>query len=188
MVGILALQGDVREHEEILRKLKVPYSLVKLPADLKKINRLIIPGGESTTIGKLLARFKLLQPIRNRIRKGMPVWGTCAGGILLAKRLADGLPRQPMLAVMNITARRNAFGRQLDSFEASVRMPSVSKKTVPVHFIRAPIFEKPRKSVEVLARLSDRRIIAARERNMLITSFHPELVGTTDLHRYFLTF
>ena len=118
----------------------------------------------------------------------MPVWGTCAGGILLAKRLADGLPRQPMLAVMNITARRNAFGRQLDSFEASVRMPKLSTKSISVIFIRAPIFESPGKDVEVLARLPDKRIIAARERNMLITSFHPELVGTTDLHRYFLTF
>ena len=186
-VGILALQGDFREHFDILQTLGVPAIPVKLPADLEKIDRLIIPGGESTTIGKLLVRFKLLQPIWNRIKKGMPVWGTCAGAILMAKRVADGTPGQPLLRVMNITVRRNAFGRQLESFEARVAMKSVAKRSIPALFIRAPIFESPGKNVEVLAN-RDNKIVAAREKNMLITSFHPELAGSTELHKYFVSF
>lgn len=186
MVGVLALQGDFQEHFEILAKLRAPVIPIRLPRDLEQVERLIIPGGESTTIGKLLVTSKLLEPIRGRIKKGMPVWGTCAGAILLAKHVTDGLQGQPRIAVMDITARRNAFGRQLDSFEASISIPKIAKKSIPVLFIRAPIFESLGKGVEVLARLPDKRSVAARERNMLVTSFHPELAGSTEMHRYFL--
>lgn len=183
-VGILALQGDFAEHQAILRALGAESVLVKLPRDLERVERLIIPGGESTTIGKLLTKYKLLAPIRARIKAGMPVWGTCAGAIVMSKNIVGALPRQQSLAVMNITARRNAFGRQLDSFETTIAIKGIKQK-VPVLFIRAPIFEKPAKGTEVLA-THNSSIVAAREKKMLITSFHPELTGATALHEYFL--
>lgn len=186
-VGVLALQGDFREHFDILQKLGARALPVRLPSELAEVDRLIIPGGESTTIGKLLVSSGLMQPLRTRLNKGMPVWGTCAGAILLAKRIADPLPDQPQIGLMEITARRNVFGRQLDSFEAKVRMPKISKTLLPVLFIRAPIFESLGQGVEVLTRLPDKRIVAAREKNMLVTAFHPELVGTTAIHKYFLS-
>lgn len=186
LIGILALQGDFAEHQQILRKFGVEPVLVKLPPELERVDRLIIPGGESTTIGKLLVHYTLLQPLRARIKKGMPVWGTCAGAILLATRVTDGLQGQPRISLMDITARRNAFGRQLDSFDAKISMPTISKKQIRVLFIRAPVFEKPGKDVKVFARLPDGRIVAARQSNMLITAFHPELAGAADIHRYFL--
>ncbi|OGG76706.1 glutamine amidotransferase subunit PdxT [Candidatus Kaiserbacteria bacterium RIFCSPLOWO2_01_FULL_54_24] len=185
MIGVLALQGDFREHLDVLARLGIPALPVKLPSELKVVDRLIIPGGESTTIGKLLVRFKLMQPIRARIKAGMPVWGSCAGAILLAKRMQGGTKSQPTVGVVDIVARRNAFGRQLDSFEIVLKMPKVSKRPVPVMFIRAPVFEKPGKKVEVLARLRGGKIVAAREGNILITAFHPELTGATALHSYF---
>ena len=185
MVGVLALQGDFKEHFDILAKLGIPAIPVRLPSELKMVDRLIIPGGESTTIGKLLKRFKLLAPMRSRIKKGMPVWGSCAGAILLAKRVQGGTKDQVKIGVIDIVARRNAFGRQLDSFEVVLKMPKVTKKLVPVMFIRAPIFEKPGKKVKVLARLPDGKIVAAREGNILVTAFHPELTGATALHSYF---
>ncbi|MBI2613136.1 pyridoxal 5'-phosphate synthase glutaminase subunit PdxT [Candidatus Kaiserbacteria bacterium] len=186
-VGVLALQGDFQEHLDILAKLGVPAIQVRLPRDLERVGRLIIPGGESTTIGKLLVTSKLLQPIRARIKKGTPVWGTCAGGIAMAKRIADPEKGQAHLKVMDITARRNAFGRQLESFEAKIFMPKVDRKPIPVLFIRAPVFESPGKDVEVLARLPDKRIVAAQQGKILVTSFHPELTGATALHQYFLS-
>lgn len=188
MIGVLALQGDFKEHFAILAKLGIPAMPVRLPNDLTLVDRLIIPGGESTTIGKLLKRFKLIEPIRSRIKNGMPVWGSCAGAILLAKRVQGGIKGQVGIGGMDIVARRNAFGRQLDSFEAALSMPKVSKKRVPVMFIRAPLFEHPGKKVEVLARLPDGKIVAAREGNILVTAFHPELTGTTELHEYFASF
>ncbi|OGG80436.1 glutamine amidotransferase subunit PdxT [Candidatus Kaiserbacteria bacterium RIFCSPLOWO2_01_FULL_54_13] len=188
MVGVLALQGDFREHFDVLKKLGVTAIPVRLPEDLERVDRLIIPGGESTTIGKLLITYKLLTPIRNKIKKGMPVWGTCAGAILLAKHIAGSAKDQPQIGLMDITARRNAFGRQLDSFEARVTMKNIQRKPIPVLFIRAPVFEKPGKNAHVLARLSDKRIIAARQGKILITAFHPELADATEeLHRYFLS-
>lgn len=186
-VGVLALQGDFREHEEVLKRLAVPTVQVKLPQDLEHVDRLIIPGGESTTIGKLLVMYKLLLPIRARIKKGMPVWGTCAGAILLAKHIADDKKEQQSLAVMDITARRNAFGRQLDSFETTITVKEISKDALPVVFIRAPILQRPGKHVVVLAKLENGTIIAARQGNMLATCFHPELTERTDFHRYFLS-
>lgn len=187
IVGILALQGDFREHEKTLKKLGISTIQVKLPKDLEKVDRLIIPGGESTTIGKLLVLYKLLEPIRKRVKKGMPLWGTCAGAILMAKRIADGKHDQPHLELMDITARRNAFGRQLDSFEASVFIKEVNEKPIPVVFIRAPLLESLGKGVSVLARLKNKKVIAAKQGKMLATCFHPELTDSTMLHRYFLS-
>lgn len=187
MVGVLALQGDFREHLDVLEKLGVPAIPIRLPEDLEQVERLIIPGGESTVIGKLLVSSKLLHPIQARIKKGMPTWGTCAGGIVMAKRIADPERGQVHLQVMDITARRNAFGRQLESFEASVSMPRIDRRVIPVLFIRAPVFEHLGKGVEILARLPDKRIVAAQQDNMLVTSFHPELTGATVLHRHFLS-
>lgn len=187
-VGVLALQGDFREHIEILEKIGAWAVEVRLPKDLENIDRLIIPGGESTTIGKLLVLYKLIEPIKKRVKKGMPLWGTCAGAILMAKRIADGLPHQPSLSLMNITARRNAFGRQLDSFEADVSIKEVTDIPVPVVFIRAPALSSPGKNVEVLAKLPNGSIIAARERNSLATCFHTELTNNSLLHKYFLSF
>jgi 5'-phosphate synthase pdxT subunit len=186
IVGVLALQGDFKEHFDILEKLGASAIAVKLPQDLTHIDRLIIPGGESTTIGKLLTTHKLLQPIRERIKQGMPAWGTCAGAILLAKRVEDGIKGQPSLGMMDITARRNTFGRQLDSFETKIDITHVGK-SIPVFFIRAPLFSKAGKNVEILAEIKGKGIIAARQDNILITAFHPELAGTTALHKYFLS-
>lgn len=185
MIGVLALQGDFKEHFEILGRLGAPALPVRLARDLEKVDRLIIPGGESTTIGKLLVTSGLLKPLKERIKKGMPVWGTCAGAILMAKRVEGGIRDQISLGVMDITARRNAFGRQLDSFETSIRIPRISKNPLPVFFIRAPIFKSPGKDVDVLASL-DRQIVAAQQEKILITAFHPELAGTAAFHRYFL--
>src|SRR5919205_1995481 len=151
-VGILALQGDFREHEETLRRIGVPTQQVRLPKHLDQIDRLIIPGGESTTIGKLLVLYNLLEPIRERGEGGMPIWGTCAGAILLAKRIAEGRPAgQPALSLMDITARRNAFGRQLDSFEAKLKVDALGDEPLNTVFIRAPILEAPGPDVKVLA-------------------------------------
>lgn len=187
MIGILALQGDVREHEEMLRRIGVPVRQVRLPQHLEQVERLIIPGGESTTIGKLLVRFNLLEPIRERALAGMPLWGTCAGAILMARHIAEGRPEgQPALAVMDITARRNAFGRQLDSFEADVQIDQLGEQPLHTIFIRAPILEAPGSDVQVLATLKDGRIVAAQQGSMLVTSFHPELTGDDRMHRYFL--
>lgn len=185
-VGVLALQGDFQEHFDILAKLGAAAMPVKLPEDLDQIDRLIIPGGESTTIGKLLVTYKLLNPLRERIKKGMPVWGTCAGAILLAKRVADGAKGQSRLAAMDIMARRNAFGRQLQSFETSIEAPKVSKRTVPVFFIRAPVLESPGRNVRVLAR-HEGKIVAVQQDHMLATCFHPELTQSLAFHNYFLS-
>lgn len=186
IVGILALQGDFREHEAVLQKLHVKTQQVRLPEDLEQIDRLIIPGGESTTIGNLLELYGLLEPIQKRVRKGMPLWGTCAGAILMAEKIADGIKGQPALSLMNITARRNAFGRQIDSFESNITISTISKTPLHVVFIRAPVLESPGKKVDVLASLSKKRIIAARQMNMLATCFHPELTEDTRFHEYFL--
>ncbi|MBM4412737.1 MAG: pyridoxal 5'-phosphate synthase glutaminase subunit PdxT [Chloroflexi bacterium] len=186
-VGVLALQGAFREHEEMLHRMGVATRQVRLPRDLAEVDRLIIPGGESTTIGKLLVMYELLTPLRERILAGMPVWGTCAGAILMARRIVDGRPDQPALNVMDIEARRNAFGSQLDSFEAEVDVTDIDH---PFHtvFIRAPILEKPGEQCRVLATLPDGRIVAARQAHMLATSFHPELTNDSSIHELFLSF
>ncbi len=186
-VGVLALQGDFQEHLDALRRFGAPSRAVRLPEDLDAVDRLIIPGGESTTIGKLLLLYGLMGPIRERAKKGMPLWGTCAGAILMAKRIANNTSGQPSLSLMDITARRNAFGRQLDSFETQLSIPMVSKRPFPVVFIRAPVLEDPGKNVDILASLPDGKIVAAREGNLLATCFHPELSASTAIHEYFLS-
>jgi 5'-phosphate synthase pdxT subunit len=186
-VGILALQGDFREHEQTLGRIGAPVQQVRLPKHLERVERLIIPGGESTTIGKLLELYKLLEPIRERARGGMPLWGTCAGAILMAKRIAEGREAgQPALSLMDITARRNAFGRQLQSFEANLSIPRIGKEPLRAVFIRAPLLETPGAEVAVLATLDDGRIVAAQQNRLLATCFHPELTGDDRFHRYFL--
>jgi pyridoxal 5'-phosphate synthase pdxT subunit len=186
-VGILALQGDFREHEQTLLRIGVPVLQVRLPKHLELVDRLIIPGGESTTIGKLLVMYDLLEPIRERARRGMPLWGTCAGAILMARQIAEGRPAgQAALALMDITARRNAFGRQLDSFETDLTIPQLGEEPLHAIFIRAPVLESPGANVVVLSKLEDGRIVAAQQGGLLATAFHPELTGDDRLHRYFL--
>jgi len=184
-VGVLALQGAFREHEQMLNSMGVATRQIRLPRDLDGIDRLIIPGGESTTIGKLLVLYELIAPIQQRIVAGMPVWGTCAGAILLSRTIVDGRPDQPGLRVMDIESRRNAFGSQLDSFEADISMVGLAD---PFHtvFIRAPILEKPSGDCHVTATLPDGRIVAARQHRMLATSFHPELTQDNRIHALFL--
>jgi 5'-phosphate synthase pdxT subunit len=185
-VGILALQGDFREHEEMLRRMGAPTLQVRLPKHLDQVERLIIPGGESTTIGKLLAMYGLIEPLRARVRAGMPVWGTCAGAILMAQRIVDGRADQPSLRLMDVTARRNAFGSQLESFEIDLPVEGLDSKPLRMVFIRAPVLEDLGMAVTPLARIDDGRVVAARQANMLATCFHPELTPDDRMHRYFL--
>lgn len=186
-IGVLALQGAFIEHEHILRRLGHEVTQVRLPQHLDAIDRLIIPGGESTTIGKLLVAYKLLEPIRERARQEMPIWGTCAGMILLAKDIAEGRPEgQPALGLMDITARRNAFGRQLDSFEADLNVAELGDQPFHAVFIRAPLIDKIGAGVEPLAALDDGRIVAARQGRFLVTAFHPELTNDPRFHELFL--
>jgi 5'-phosphate synthase pdxT subunit len=186
-VGILSLQGDFIEHEVILKQLGVDVVEVRLPEHLQTINGLIIPGGESTTIGKLMVDYNLLEPLR-QFGKKKAIWGTCAGAILLSK---DIHRKQPLLELMDITIERNAFGRQVDSFTVDLEIPclaSVAEDHRPFHtvFIRAPLIESVGEKVEVLAKLPDNRIVAAQQGHLLATSFHPELTADDRFHRYFL--
>lgn len=187
-IGVLALQGAFAEHIHILEKIGVKAVEVRLPNEMADIDGLIIPGGESTTIGKLAVRFGLTEPIRY-LASTRPIWGTCAGAIFLAK---DPRYNQPLLGLMDIRVRRNAFGRQVESFEIDLDVPEIAtaESSHPFHgvFIRAPLIESVGPDVQVLARLPDGRIVAARHGNLLATSFHPELTGDDRFHRYFLSF
>jgi 5'-phosphate synthase pdxT subunit len=186
-VGILALQGDFREHEAILQRIGVPTRQVRLPKHLDDVDRLIIPGGESTTIGKLLVMYNLLDAIRERTGHDLALWGTCAGAILLAQQITDGINGQPRLGLMDMAVRRNAFGRQTDSFETNLHLPALGAHPMPGIFIRAPSIEAVGNGVEVLGQLADEQtIIAARQGRMLATTFHPELTNDDRLHRYFV--
>jgi pyridoxal 5'-phosphate synthase pdxT subunit len=185
IIGVLALQGAFIEHVHALQRLGVEAREVRLPGDLDGLDGLIMPGGESTTIGKLMVQYGLDEPIRQRARAGFPIWGTCAGMILLAKDIG-GL-RQPLIGVMDIVVERNAFGRQLDSFEADLDIPAVGPAPFRAIFIRAPLVHSVAGETDVLARLADGRIVAAREGNLLATSFHPELAADDRLHQLFLT-
>jgi 5'-phosphate synthase pdxT subunit len=188
-IGVLALQGDFEEHINVLHRLGVETREVRLEADLEELDGLIIPGGESTTIGKLAVDFKLLEPLIE-FGKNKPVWGTCAGAIFLSK---DAQREQPLMGLMDITIQRNAFGRQVDSFEISLDVPvlaQVSKDNPPFAavFIRAPLIESvDAEDVEVLASLEDGAIVAARQGHLLATSFHPELNQDDRFHAYFLS-
>jgi 5'-phosphate synthase pdxT subunit len=185
-VGVLALQGDVAEHQAMLARSGVEPVAVKRAEQLDQVEGLIIPGGESTTIGKLLRRYGLLDPLRERTRKGFPIYGTCAGMILLADEIEDAAVDQPAIGGMHITVRRNAFGRQRESFETDLRVPALGEEPLHAVFIRAPSIEQVGEGVEVLATLSDGRTVAARQGNLLVTSFHPELTEDTRMHRYFV--
>ena len=180
---MLALQGDVREHIEALATLGIEGAEVRTLAQLDAVDGLIIPGGESTTIARLLLTFEMHEPLRARIAAGLPVWGTCAGAILLAER-AD-LDR-PTLGVMDMLAERNAYGRQVDSFEANLDIAGLDGGPLRAVFIRAPRLAEPGPGVEVLAQLEDGSIAACRQGHMLATAFHPELTSDSRLHAYFL--
>ena len=186
VVGVFALQGDVREHLRMLDGLGVRAVAVRRPAELDACDALVLPGGESTTMAKLARTFDLLEPLRARIADGMPALGTCAGMILLADRVEDGVPGQETVGGLDVTVRRNAFGRQVDSFEGDIAFEGLAE---PVHavFIRAPWVEQVGPDVEVLARVAAGeaagRIVAVRQRHLLATSFHPEWGGDDRVHR-----
>ncbi len=186
-IGVLALQGDFLEHIVVLRRLDIEAVEVRLPGHLEELDGLIIPGGESTTIGKLAAAYQLMEPLVEFGRQ-KAIWGTCAGAIFLSK---DVHRQQPLLSLMDITVGRNAFGRQVDSFETDLDVPAlreVEPSGAPYHavFIRAPLIESVRQPAQVLAELPDGRIVAARQGRLLATSFHPELTQDDRFHRYFV--
>jgi pyridoxal 5'-phosphate synthase pdxT subunit len=181
-VGVLALQGDFREHVEILRVLGVEPVEVRAVEDLEGLAGIIVPGGESTTIGKMLVSSGLLDGIRSYYYKGGPVWGTCAGMVLAASATTG--PRQPLLGLMNALVERNGFGRQVHSFETDLEVDGFDEPFTGI-FIRAPFFEDVGPGVEVLSKVGD-RVVAARGDNILVTAFHPELTDDVRLHEYFL--
>ncbi len=189
-VGVLAVQGDVREHLVALESGGAAAVTVRRPAEVAAVDGLVVPGGESTTMDKLVRAFDLQQPIRDRIAAGLPVYGSCAGMIMLADRLADGAAGQQTLGGMDILVRRNAFGRQVDSFEEDLHIRELGGEPVRAVFIRAPWVEEAGEAVEVLARVEDGpaagRIVAARQRNLLVTSFHPEVTGDHRVHQLFV--
>ncbi len=185
-VGVLALQGAFIEHEHVLARLGVQPVEVRLPEHLEGLAGLIIPGGESTTIGLLAQKWGLLEPLREFARSGRPLWGTCAGMILLAKEVVDGVPGQPILGLMDITVRRNAFGRQVDSFEADLAVPVLGDLPFHAVFIRAPVIERVEAGAEILAALEDGTAVAVQQGNLLATAFHPELTRDDRFHRHFL--
>jgi 5'-phosphate synthase pdxT subunit len=188
-IGVLALQGDVREHLRLLTSLGVPAVAVRREAELADVDGLVIPGGESTTMMRLASTFELVNPLRTRIADGMPAFGTCAGMILLADRVLDGAPGQETLGGLDVTVRRNAFGRQVDSFEEDIHVDGVDE---PVHavFIRAPWVEEVGGDVEVLGTVeagpAAGRIVAVRQGPLMATSFHPEVGGGSRIHRMFV--
>ncbi len=186
-IGILALQGDFAEHRGMLQRLGVTVSEVRLPGQLEGLDGLIIPGGESTTIAKLAVSYGLMEPLR-QFGRDKAIWGTCAGAIFLSK---DAHRNQPLLGIMDITVERNAFGRQVDSFEVDLDVPALEQidpSGNPFHavFIRAPLIDAVQESTTILARLQDERIVAAQEGRLLATAFHPELTHDDRFHRYFL--
>jgi len=189
VIGVLALQGDVREHVHALTAVGATARPVRRPAELDDVDALVIPGGESTTISKLADIFDMREPIDKRIGGGMPVYGSCAGMIMLATEVLDGRPDQRGFAGIDMTVRRNAFGRQVDSFEASVEIAGVDGGPFHAVFIRAPWVERVGEGVEVLGRVTEGpaagRIVAVRHGNLLATSFHPELTGDLRVHRHF---
>ena len=185
-IGVLALQGDVAEHRSMLAEAGAEPVTVKRAEQLDEVDGLIIPGGESTTIGKLLRRFTMLDLLKERVRGGFPVYGTCAGMILLADDIQDAAADQPSIGGMDIAVQRNAFGRQRESFETDLPVPAVGERPLHAVFIRAPLINRVGSEVDVLATLPDGRAVAARQHNMLVSSFHPELTDDTRMHRYFI--
>jgi 5'-phosphate synthase pdxT subunit len=186
-IGVLALQGAFIEHEQVLKRLGAETIEVRLPGDLTAVDGVIIPGGESTTIGKLAAEYKLIDPLRALAHAGRPMWGTCAGIIFMSK---DAGRDQPLLGLLDVRVKRNAFGRQVDSFEADLDVKGlIGPRPFHAIFIRAPLIEAVGPDIEVLARVEQNNqtaIVAARRGNLLVTSFHPELSGDDRFHQYFL--
>jgi len=183
-IGILALQGAFVEHSHVIQRLGAEAVAVRLPAQLHGLDGLIIPGGESTTMSRLMGEYQLLQPIKDLAKDGLPILGTCGGMILMAKSVPDF--RLQTLGLMDITVRRNAFGSQVDSFEADLEMPILGQPLFHAVFIRAPIIEAADSMVEVLARLPDGAAVAAKQGKLLAVAFHPELTPDSRLHRFFL--
>jgi pyridoxal 5'-phosphate synthase pdxT subunit len=184
-IGVLALQGAFREHLDTLAAIGVEGVRVREPADLEGVSGLILPGGESTTMRQLIERWGLRQPILDVAGSGAPIFGTCAGMIVLARDIAGD--EEPILPLLDVRVERNAFGRQLDSFEADLPVDILGSTPVHAVFIRAPVIERTGPDVDVLARLDDGRVVAVRERNVLATAFHPELAGETRFHRLLAT-
>ncbi len=184
-IGVLALQGAFAEHVAVLRSIGVEPVEVRLPAQLDDIDGLVLPGGESTTMRRLIDRWGMRQPILDLAASGAPVFGTCAGMIILATEIAGG--EEPVLPLLDVTVERNAFGRQLDSFETDLAVPLLGDQPVHGVFIRAPVIERVGPEVDVMATLDDGRIVAVRQRNVIATAFHPELAGETRFHRLVAT-
>lgn len=182
-VGILALQGAVEEHALAVKRCGHAPIYIKKPEELSLVDSLIIPGGESTTIGKLLVAYSFVEPLKKLISEGLPTFGTCAGLILLAKKIEEG--NQPLLGLMNIKVKRNAFGRQVDSFETNLKINGW-ERPFPAVFIRAPLITEVGPGVKILAQLED-KIVMAEEKNMLVAAFHPELTNDLRVHQYFLS-
>ena len=193
VVGVLGLQGDVREHLRAVRECGLDSVLVRRAEELAEVDALILPGGESTTMSRLLVAFDLMEPLRVRLAEGMPAYGSCAGMILLCRKILDGRPDQRQLAVLDAVVRRNAFGRQVDSFEADLDFAGILNGPVRAVFIRAPWVEQVGSDVEVLARVPEvaaagsaaGRIVAIRQGSVLATAFHPELTGDRRVHQLF---
>lgn len=185
-VGVLALQGDVREHAQVLTHLGADVVLVRRPSELESVAGLVIPGGESTVIDKLSRAFGLREPIIARIASGMPVYGTCAGLIMISDTIQDAIQGQQSFGGLDIVVRRNAFGSQVDSFETDLEVPAFGEPPVHAVFIRAPVVERVGPGVEILASLPDGRIVAVEQGSLLGTSFHPEVSGETRFHERFL--
>lgn len=183
-IGVLALQGDVAEHVRALESCGANATTVRRPAELASVDGLILPGGESTTMNRLLDQFELTEPLRARLDEGMPAYGSCAGMILFAKEILDGRPDQRPFGAMDIVVRRNAFGRQVDSFESELDFEGIQDPVRAV-FIRAPWVEHAAEHVQPLATAAG-RIVAARQRAVLVTAFHPELTGDARVHRRFV--
>jgi 5'-phosphate synthase pdxT subunit len=187
-IGVLALQGDFAEHIAILRRLDAVAFPVRLPSELQGVDGLIIPGGESTTMAKLMADFGLMAPLRKLCKQGLPVMGTCAGMVLLAKNVTDKSDANVKpLGVMDIDVKRNAFGRQVDSFETNIEVAAIGEPAFHSVFIRAPFIQRAGDGVIALAQLPDGTCVAARQGNMIALAFHPELTDDVRLHSYFLT-
>jgi pyridoxal 5'-phosphate synthase pdxT subunit len=184
-IGVLAVQGAFIEHLRTYRSIGVEAVEVRLPEDLEGVSGLTLPGGESTAMRRLIDRWGLRQPILDLAESGAPIFGTCAGMILLARNIVGG--EEPVLALLDVTVERNAFGRQLDSFEADLQVPMLGDEPVHGIFIRAPVIDRVGPGVEVMAHLDDDRIVAVRERNIIATAFHPELAGETRFHRLVAT-
>ena len=184
-VGVIALQGDFLEHIEVMQSLGVEAVEVRLPRDLEGLDGLIIPGGESTTIGRLMKLYGLMEPIKLQGQREFPIWGVCAGMILLAKNILGS--EQPSLGLMDMDVKRNAFGRQVDSFEVDLAIAALGKELFRAVFIRAPVAERVGPQVEVMAHLPNGGVVVAKQGNLLVSAFHPELTQDLRFHRYFLS-